>query len=480
MRICIVAEGCYPYVVGGVSSWIHSLVKSFPDIEFVILAIVANRSMRGKFAYELPENLTEVYELYLDDLDWTNEKTKRGRRLKKDEFHALNSLLLNQEVEWEILFHLFADEKMSLNELLMGEDFLKAVTNCYEQQFADVIFADFLWTMRSLYLPLFFTMKMKIPQADLYHCVATGYAGVLGSMAKEFYGSGLLISEHGIYTREREEELIKAKWVQGIYKNIWIDQFRKMSRLAYQKADLVTSLYEHARELQIELGAEPSKLMVTPNGISVDRLQELSGKQPEDEGFVNIGAVLRIAPIKDVKTMIRAFSYAKWKRPNLKLWIMGPWDEEEEYARECFELVESMELADVIFTGKIDVKDYLGRMDCTILTSISEGQPLTILESFAAHKPAIATDVGNCKGLIYGEGDSFGTAGILTHIMNVEELADAMIQMADNPNMRESMGESGYKRVTSKYKIDDMKKTYEQIYHDFADSMRIEWKEKDS
>ena len=220
--------------------------------------------------------------------------------------------------------------------------------------------------------------------------------------------------------------------------------------------------------------------MVTPNGISVDRLQELSGKQPEDEGFVNIGAVLRIAPIKDVKTMIRAFSYAKWKRPNLKLWIMGPWDEEEEYARECFELVESMELADVIFTGKIDVKDYLGRMDCTILTSISEGQPLTILESFAAHKPAIATDVGNCKGLIYGEGDSFGTAGILTHIMNVEELADAMIQMADNPNMRESMGESGYKRVTSKYKIDDMKKTYEQIYHDFADSMRIEWKEKDS
>ena len=85
-----------------------------------------------------------------------------------------------------------------------------------------LVFSDFLWTMRSIYLPLFITFQMELPKADLYHCVATGYAGVLGSMAKHIYGSRLLVSEHGIYTREREEELIKAKWVNGIYKNIWI------------------------------------------------------------------------------------------------------------------------------------------------------------------------------------------------------------------------------------------------------------------
>ena len=43
MRICIVAEGCYPYMVGGVSSWVHSMIRQFPDYEFIILAIVANR-----------------------------------------------------------------------------------------------------------------------------------------------------------------------------------------------------------------------------------------------------------------------------------------------------------------------------------------------------------------------------------------------------------------------------------------------------
>ena len=61
MKVCIVAEGCYPYVVGGVSGWINSLIKSFPNVEFILLAIVANRSFRGKFVYELPENLTSEH-----------------------------------------------------------------------------------------------------------------------------------------------------------------------------------------------------------------------------------------------------------------------------------------------------------------------------------------------------------------------------------------------------------------------------------
>ena len=40
MRVCIVAEGCYPYVVGGVSGWINSMIRSFPNIEFIVLAIL--------------------------------------------------------------------------------------------------------------------------------------------------------------------------------------------------------------------------------------------------------------------------------------------------------------------------------------------------------------------------------------------------------------------------------------------------------
>ena len=477
MRVCIVAEGCYPFVVGGVSSWVNSLIQLFPNTEFVILAIAANRSQRGNYVYELPDNVTEVYELYLDDVDWCKQRRRR-HKLKKEQYYALRSLVLDQQIAWDVLFDMMQQEDISVNDLLMGEDFLHAVTDCYRLQYSQIVFSDFLWTMRSIYLPLLLTLKMKIPKADLYHCVATGYAGVLGSMAKHLYGSRMLISEHGIYTREREEELIKAKWVSGIYKNIWIAQFRKMSRLAYEQAQLITSLFEHARELQIELDCPEEKTMVTPNGIRVEHFCNLPEKTQEDEGMINIGAVLRVTPIKDVKTMIQAFGFAKEKDKRLKLWIMGPCEEDEEYARECFELVESLHISDIVFTGRIDVREYLGRMDMTILTSISEGQPLTILEGFAAKKPAIATDVGNCYGLIYGETDDFGPAGIITHIMNVEEIAQAMLDMAENEEMRLKMGENGYKRVMKKYRVEYMQKQYWEIYRDYAESMGLSWKEK--
>ncbi len=480
VKVCIVAEGCYPYVVGGVSSWIHSMIQSFPNLEFVVLAIVANRSQSGKFAYDLPENVTEVHEVYLEDFDWEGGENKRRKfRLNKGEYHALRSMVLNQKVDWDVLFRMFRDGKFSIDDLLMGPDFFHIARECYKIRYSQIVFSDFLWTLRSIYLPLFLVMKTQLPQADLYHCVATGYAGLLGSMAKSLYQCGLLISEHGIYTREREEELIKAKWVEGIYKNIWIDQFKKMSMVAYRRADVVTSLYEHARSLQIELGCSPNKTMVTPNGIDVKRLADLPGKTEEEKSMIHIGAVLRVTPIKDVKTMIQAFAFAKEKVPNLKLWIMGPCDEDEEYAQECYDLVDALGVSDIVFTGRVNITEYLGRMDLTILTSISEGQPLTILESFAAKKPVIATDVGNCRELLYGnEDDTFGEAGILTHIMNLEEIAEAMVEMAENEKRRLAMGENGYQRLMNGYKIEDMKKKYRAIYRTFAVKQRLEWKEE--
>ena len=111
MKVCIVAEGCYPYVVGGVSGWINSMIKSFPNIEFILLTIVANRSVRGKFVYELPENLTQVYELYLEDCEWEEGERERKVRkrfhLSKKERTELTNLVMNRKIEWGVIFDLF-------------------------------------------------------------------------------------------------------------------------------------------------------------------------------------------------------------------------------------------------------------------------------------------------------------------------------------------------------------------------------------
>lgn len=480
MRVCIVAEGCYPYTIGGVSSWIHSMVKLFPNVEIVLLTLIANRSQSGAFKYELPENLTEVHEVYLDDLDWTLIRRKnKNLKLNSKEVNALRSLVFNEDVDWDTLFSLFSGAKGFLNNLLMGPDFLKIAIEYYEAYYSNLTFADFLWTLRSVYLPLFTVLNAEVPKADLYHCVSTGYAGVLGCMGKYFHQGKLLISEHGLYTREREEELIKADWIGNTYRSIWIQQFKKMSKAAYDRADMVTSLFEYSRTLQIELGCPEEKTRITPNGISVERMENIPGKREEDLPYVNIGAILRVAPIKDVKTLIQAFAQAKEQRKDLKLWIMGPWEEEREYADECFQMVADYGLEDIIFTDRVDVTEYLGRMDMTILTSISEGQPLTVLESYAARKPAICTNVGCCRELIYGSDDDFGAAGILTHVMDVEEIAQAMLTLAGNPELRKQMGENGYRRVNAIYHIDVMKAQYLEIYRGFCESVGKTWPDED-
>jgi len=478
----MIAEGCYPYVIGGVSGWVHNLIKLFPEIEFNLVSIVADRSYRGRFAYKLPDNLTEVYEVYLQDVEWVgNARVKSNRiSLKKKEVEALRSLIIGEDVDWVTVFRMFNRQDISVNNLLMSPQFLEITKEFYRLRYVNITFSDFLWTLRSMYLPLFLALKFVPPKADIYHSVSTGYAGIIGCKAVSLYPDArLLISEHGIYTREREEEIIKAKWVQNVYKTIWIDQFRKMSKCAYYFGDLVTSLFEEARSLQLNLGCPISKTVITPNGIDTEAFKDIPMKDPDDP-YINIGAVIRVTPIKDVKTMINAFYFAYKKQPRLKLWIMGPLDEDPEYVDECMELVRMLKAENIVFTGRIDTRDYIGKMDFLILTSISEGQPLSILEGFAAKKPCIATNVGNCNGLLHGENDSFGEAGIVVPVMNVSEIADAILKLANNPEMVKKMGENGYKRLMFRYRNAYMEETYRNIYKTLARMSNVEYPEQKS
>lgn len=81
----------------------------------------------------------------------------------------------------------------------------------------------------------------------------------------------------------------------------------------------------------------------------------------------------------------------------------------------------------------------------------------------------IATDVGNCKGLLLGESDDFGEAGILTHIMNIEEIANAMLTL--RPPMKKcgtNTVKTGYRRLMNKYTIKQMRSTYADIYRELT------------
>ena len=125
MKVCIIVEGCYPYIMGGVSSWVHVLTSKMPDTEFYIQALIVNREQSGKFLYDLPDNVIEVREVYLQDFDWKGKSKKVKLSMKEKD--ALRSLVFSENVQWGDLFQLFDQNTISVNELLMGEDFFNIV-----------------------------------------------------------------------------------------------------------------------------------------------------------------------------------------------------------------------------------------------------------------------------------------------------------------------------------------------------------------
>ena len=190
MKVCIVAEGCYPYVVGGVSGWINSMIQSFPNVEFILLTIVADRSFRGRFVYELPENLTQVYEIYLEDFEWVEgkktERFQRNMHLSKKEYAGLLDIVMNRKTDWGVIFDLFHKERVSVGQAPHGAGFFQIVENVTAGNIRTLCFPSFLWTMRSIYLPLS-DHEDGVPKS-WFDCVATGYAGVL-EVWQAFHGA---------------------------------------------------------------------------------------------------------------------------------------------------------------------------------------------------------------------------------------------------------------------------------------------------
>lgn len=479
MRVCLIIEGAYPYVQGGMSNWVQQLMLSMPDVDFVVQTIAARRGEHRDLKYPIPPNCREIEEIYLQDDDYVGRRTQRRLRMTGRDYLALEGLVFGAQVDWDGVFRFFDRRNVSLNALLAGEDFLNMTLAYYEKNYVRVPFTDFLWSMRSMYLPLFSILKSRPMRADFYHSASGGYAGVLGSMQRSLYQKPFLMSEHGFYTREREEEIIKADWVQGVYKDLWIAQFRKIGACCYRYASRVTALYEGGRQIQIESGCPAEKTLVIPNGINPARFQSAPQKAPDDP-FIHVGALLRVTPIKDVKTMIRAYALAKERCPRLKLWIMGPLDETPDYAAECMELARDLDARDVAFTGPVRPEDRIGRMDILLLSSLSEGQPLAILEGFSAKKPFIATDVGNCRGLLEGERDDWGPAGIVVPIMGVQQMADAIVRLAGDPELRRRMGEIGNRRVRRFYDQRDIMRQYRGVYGEMAREEASVWQASDS
>ncbi len=491
--VCFVMEGTYPFVQGGVSSWVHELVSAISSKTFVILHIGATPDEKYERKYELPKNVVGLRQIFLSDFRPEQLKSRGPRPGKRDagwaaieRFHE--ELLVGKPLPpFDDVFAAIGDPRtrgLSLEDLFSSHRSWDFIRERYEKKGHDASYIDFFWTWRTTHLPLFQMMQYDLPLARVYHTASTGYAGFLATMAKRRFGVPMILTEHGIYTRERKIDIAQADWIyvkhtedykirrtQSFFKQWWINLFRFLSGLCYQEADKIITITQVNQPFQLEDGADPAKMSVIPNGIKLPRFVPCrEGPRPDDEFMV--GFVGRVVPIKDVKTFIRAIKATLAAVPNLRAYVIGPTDEDEEYFAECQRLAQLLDLGDhLVFTGRANVVDYYRRMHLLVLTSISEAQPLVILEAHCAGVPVVATNVGACQELLYGrtpEDRALGPSGIVTAVASPQETADAIARIARDPALRAAMVEAGIQRVERFYREEDLNRTYLEIYDSLA------------
>ncbi len=102
-----------------------------------------------------------------------------------------------------------------------------------------------------------------------------------------------------------------------------------------------------------------------------------------------------------------------------------------------------------------------------MLTSISEAQPLTLLEAGAVGIPSVATQVGACEQILYGNPDEdppLGQGGILTPLVNPEATAQAIVQLLSDPVFYQNCSHAIRQRIQTYYRYEQQQEAYRKLY----------------
>lgn len=493
--ITLLLEGTYPFVRGGVSGWVHQIIQGLPQFKFSLVFLGSKPSDYDGQKYSLPDNVVHLECHYLwDDISISKPKACQGNRHYFQDAEKLHDWFRNPGIGYnenlarEVLTGMEKKSGCTAEDFFYSEAAWEQICADHQRFCADDSFINYLWSVRAMHAPLFklASIAKQVPPTGIFHSISTGFAGFLGTILCNQTGRPLILTEHGIYTKERKIDLqsifikehcdyLDDALEKGMkyYEQLWIRYFEAIGRLIYSNSNLIISLYERNRQRQIADGAEAERTKVIPNGMKIEQFIALRD-QRQDKIPAVIGLLGRIVPIKDIKTFIRAMRSVVFQLPQVEAWLIGPEEEDPQYVRECKSLVKNLGLEqNVRFLGFQKISDILPQLGLLVLTSISEAFPLVILEAYASGIPVVTTDVGGCREIIEGNSEedrALGSAGIVVPIADPEATARACLALLSDESRWYAAQRAGITRVERYYTEDMVLSSYATIYTEALNS----------
>jgi glycosyltransferase involved in cell wall biosynthesis len=211
------------------------------------------------------------------------------------------------------------------------------------------------------------------------------------------------------------------------------------------RAKLVICISHFARS-QVMLFSDPAhwhKLRIVHCGVTPARYT--ADPAPAEQGM-KLLFVGRLDPVKGLRVLMEAFEAARARVSGITLSIIGDGEDRAWVEREA-KRIGGIEVLG--YRSQDFVAERLGQSDVLVLPSFAEGVPVALMEAMVSARPVIATRVGGVQELVED-----GVSGRIVAPGNVEALAEAITDLAANPDRRRTMGAAGRARVEAEFDID--------------------------
>jgi glycosyltransferase involved in cell wall biosynthesis len=302
-------------------------------------------------------------------------------------------------------------------------------------------------------------LRISPPVVDLVHPVSNGIAGLVALTAKWRHGTPYVLSEHGVYLRERYLSF-RSMHTSWPVKWLMLRFYRLLTVAVYQEAALVAPGNAYNRRWELLDGVPDESIRTVYNGVDPDHF----GIADDAPDVPTVAWVGRVDPLKDLETLIRGFALVHARRPEARLRIFGGTPKgNEDYRDAMIALAADLGLSEVVcFEGRVEViQDAYAAGDVIALTSISEGFPYTVIEAMSCARATVCTDVG-------GVAEAVGDAGLIVPPRDPEAFAKACLTILDDPALGEDLAMRARQRVMELFTLEQSIGAFRAIYADVA------------
>ncbi|MEU1517744.1 GT4 family glycosyltransferase PelF [Streptomyces sp. NPDC005811] len=465
--VTMLTEGTYPLVHGGVSTWCDQLVKGMPEVDFHVVSL--SGSGREPVTWELPPNVRRHSSVPTWGPRPGRHRPPYGRDLRRfgDAHERLLLSILDPESPCdfgESLYELAALAREGrLSAALRTETALRALLAIWTMPHLPTAAAaptvhDALTAVDLLehaLRPLGFT----VPADSVAHAVSSGLATLPALAARHFDGVPFLLTEHGIYLRERYlgSRSEPQRWP---VKAFMLGFHRALNSLGYRAADLITPCNQYNRRWEERGGADSRKIRTVYNGVDPHAFPH-AGPEPAVPTLAWCG---RIDPIKDLETLLRAYAVVRAELPATRLRLFGPVSPGcEEYATRLGKLAAELGVTDgLTFEGRVtDVSRAYAAGHLVLLSSISEGFPFSLIEAMSCGRTTVSTDVGGVR-------EAVGDTGLVVPPREPEKLAAAALTLLKDDERRLKLGALSRQRVIDRFTLRRSVDHFRTIYQELA------------